>query len=245
VARLLYDRSGHLAGLEDAQLGRMKGRDGARLNSKRAADAESLAMLADGSMLVGFERQHRILRYPAGDERRGGGLAGTPMPFPAPPALAQAPANAGLEAITLLSDGRLFLLTEDHAARPGTTAGWIGIMRGGMPAWSPFHYGVTEDFRPTSAAALPGGDVIVLERAAGLPGGWRVRLTRLRGAALAPNAIARGEELVRLATPWVTENLEGIAARPGPDGRTLLWLLSDDNFSSFQHTVLLHFALAD
>ncbi|HJQ55435.1 MAG TPA: esterase-like activity of phytase family protein, partial [Vineibacter sp.] len=235
----------HLAGVTDAALGRLKGPDGMALPGKSWSDAESLAMLADGALLVGFERRHRILRYPPGDERRGGGLAGTPTPFPAPPALARAPANAGLEAMTALPDGRLFLLTEELTTIAGTTTGWVGVLRGGAPQWRPFHYPLLEGFRPTAAAALPDGDIVVLERSAGFLGGLRVRVMRLRTADLAPDAVVRPEELARLATPIVTENLEGIAARRGPGGETLLWLVSDDNFSPWQQSVLLHFVLGD
>ncbi|MCW5747430.1 MAG: esterase-like activity of phytase family protein [Alphaproteobacteria bacterium] len=245
VARLRYDAAGHLAGADDGVLGRLKSPDGAWLRGKSWTDAESFAMLPDGTMLVGFERRHRVLRYPAGNERQGGGLAGTPVPFAAPADLARAPSNAGLEAMTVLSDGRLFLLTEDFALRPGTTAGWIGVLRDGTPMWTAFHYTLLDGFRPTSAATLPDGDIVLLERSAALPAGWRVRVMRLRVASLVPGAVVRAEELARLATPFVTENLEGVVARRGRGGETLLWLISDDNFSFLQQTVLLHFALAD
>lgn len=244
-ARMHYGADGRLATVDHGRMGGLKGQDGAWLRGKSRSDAESLAMLPDGSMLVGFERRHRILRYPSGDERQGRGLAGTPAPFAAPVGLAKAPGNTGLEAMTTLPDGRLFLLTEAHTIVPGTTVGWVGDMRKGVPAWSAFHYMLAEGFRPTAAAALPDGDIVLLERTVGLPGGWRIRVMRLRAAALAPDAVVRAEELARLANPWSTENLEGVAARRGSDGKTLLWLMSDDNFSFLQRTVLLHFALAD
>ena len=245
AAQMRYDPAGHLLAIGDGRFGRLKAPDGSWLAGKNASDAESLAMLPDGSLLVGFERRHRILRYPAGDERRDSGLAGTPAVFPAPPGLAGAPANTGLEAMTVLADGRLFLLTESHMVKPGTTAGWVGVMRAGVPTWSEFHYTLIDGFRPTAAATLPDGDIVLLERTVSLPGGWRVRVVRLRTSSLAPGAVVRAEELARLETPWVTENLEGIAARRGPGGETLLWLISDDNFSTWQHTLLLHFALMD
>ncbi|HEX2887085.1 esterase-like activity of phytase family protein [Vineibacter terrae] len=245
VGQLRYDPAGRLVGFDNAQLGRLKAPDGTWLVSKAWADAESLATLPDGSLLVGFERRHRVLRYPAGDELQGGGLAGTPRPFPTPAALAGAPANSGLEAMAVLPDGRLLLLAEALQLKPGTTTGWIGTLRDGVPSWSPFHYTLVEGFRPTAASSLPDGDIVLLERTAGLPGGWRVRVMRLRTAALVPDAVVQAEELARLATPWVTENLEGIAARRGRNGETLLWLIADDNFSFVQQTMLLHFALAD
>jgi hypothetical protein len=245
AADLRYDGGGELTGIGNAALGGLRGRDGAWLRGTPGGDAESMAMLPDGSMLVGFERRHRILRYPAGDARRGGGLAAVPTAFPVPAGLLNAPGNSGLEAMTVLPDGRLFLLTEGHAVVPGTAAGWIGDLHGGTPRWHAFHYALAGSFRPTAAAALPDGDIVLLERTVGLPGGWRIRVMRLRAASLRPDAVVHAEELARLATPWITENLEGIAARRNAAGETLLWLVSDDNFMFLQRTVLLHFALTD
>ncbi|WP_178130322.1 esterase-like activity of phytase family protein [Reyranella sp. CPCC 100927] len=245
TARLRYAPDGHLAGLDDAHLGRLKGPDDTWLVGKIWSDAESLAMLPDGSMLVGFERRHRMLRYPAGDESTGGGLAGRPILFPAPAQLPAAPANTGLEAMTVLPDGRLFLLAEDYSLRPGTTIGWIGTLRSQAVTWNRFYYPLVEGFRPTAATVLPDGNIALLERAVSLPAGWRTRIVRLPTSTLVPDAVVLTEELARLETPWASDNFEGIAARRGPGGETLLWLMSDDNFSFLQQTMLLHFALAD
>ena len=43
------------------QRGPLLGPDGKALEGKNARDAESLALLADGSFVVGFERQQRLL----------------------------------------------------------------------------------------------------------------------------------------------------------------------------------------
>jgi hypothetical protein len=39
------------------------------------------------------------------------------------------------------------------------------------------------------------------------------------------------------------DNLEGLSARTGPRGETLLWLISDDNFNPLQRNILLMFEL--
>ena len=39
--------------------------------------------------------------------------------------------------------------------------------------------------------------------------------------------------------------MEGIDARRGPDGETLIWLISDDNYSFLQRTLLLLFRLVE
>lgn len=47
-----------------------------------------------------------------------------------------------------------------------------------------------------------------------------------------------------LKPPLTMDNFEGLALRQGQDGETLVYFLSDDNFSSAQRTLLLMFALA-
>src|SRR3546814_12675440 len=66
-----YDADGNVAGLTAARLGPLYDTAG-RLPSvsiKRRQDAEALARLPDGSLLVTFEREHRPRRIPA---HRGG-----------------------------------------------------------------------------------------------------------------------------------------------------------------------------
>ena len=46
-----------------------------------------------------------------------------------------------------------------------------------------------------------------------------------------------------LRPPLIFDNFEGIAARSGAGGETLIYLLSDDNFNPLQRTLLLMFAL--
>ena len=73
---LRYDGAGNLVGAERAMLGPLLDVGGKALKFSDEADAESLALLADGSLLVGFERRHRLWRYPPGREEDGMGLAG-------------------------------------------------------------------------------------------------------------------------------------------------------------------------
>ena len=63
AARLQYDDAGNLIGLDQARMARLRDQDGDVLRKKKWRDAESLAVLDDGTKLVGFERKHRIWRY--------------------------------------------------------------------------------------------------------------------------------------------------------------------------------------
>jgi hypothetical protein len=241
TAALRYDPAGQLIGIESGLIGSLRGEDGQVLGNKLETDAEGLARLPDGGWLVSFERDHRVLQYPPGEESAGQGLAGRPRRLTTPPEFRRQPVNGGVEAMVVLPDRRTVLISEEASERPGTAVGWI--VDGGA-TWSKFHYQTRDgDHRPTSLAVLPGGDLVLIERAFDRARGVRVAVKRVRVADIAPDAIVRGEELAWLRHPFSVDNLEAVAAGGGPRGETLLWLLSDNNFNPLQRTILLHFEL--
>lgn len=222
-------RDGQPSGIVDARLGALRGPDGAPLGPKRLADAEALARLADGGLLVGFERDHRLWHYD--------GAFGTPRALDAPPALAGLPPNRGIEAAAMLPDGRLLLLAEGGADDAGLPA-WIGA----PGDWRRLAYPFDGDFRPTALTLGPGGQAVVLERAFSR---WRGVRLRLQAVTVRDDGIALSE-LARIAGPIPADNGEALAWVPGgPDGRGGFYVLSDDNFSGLQRTILWRIAPAD
>ena len=83
----------------------------------------------------------------------------------------------------------------------------------------------------------------MIERRVSTFSGFHVRLVRLAAGDIQPGARLKGEELARWGAPLTVDNFEGLATRRGADGEILIYLLSDDNFSLFQRTLLLMFAL--
>jgi hypothetical protein len=233
-ARPVHDARGRLVDLRRAELRPLRGADGRAL-SKRRRDAEALAPDGQGGFYVAFEQDHRIWRYPAG--RRP--FESPPMTLPMPPGLNRAPANGGVEALAALGDGRLLALAE-RLIDGDRAAGWVG----GASGWAPLAYRILGIFRPTAAARLPSGDVLVLERGFRLGVELSARLLRLDPSAATPGAVLVGEELAVIRWPKSVDNMEGLAARKGPAGETLIYLISDNNFSPLQRTLLLLFELA-
>ncbi|HUT47992.1 MAG TPA: esterase-like activity of phytase family protein [Alphaproteobacteria bacterium] len=243
TGRLTYDKRGQLTGLERVRMDRLLRPGGGRLRW-RERDAEALALLPGGRFAVGFEGKPRIWVYP----RSRTPFAAPPRAIQVPKGLSFASGNAGLEALTALSRGRLFALAEDLAANGGadvgTHAGWIQNGRG----WTALAYDRRSVWRPTGAATFPAGtrhagDVLVVERALFLFAGFQTRIMHLPLADVRPGKTMKPVELATLAGPMTVDNFEGIAARRGPKGETLIYIVSDDNFRAGQRTLLMMFAL--
>ena len=236
AARLVYDAAGRLAGVDDASIAMLRGTDGLPLRERRDRDAESLAAMPDGAVLVGFEHNHRLWRYPAS----AAPLAGVPMLVTAPAALTRAGRNSGLEALTDADGDTVLAVMEGNANRAESAA---YLWRDG--AWRATRYARERDFRPTGATRLPDGDILLLERRFNLMDGIAARLRHVPGASLVSGAKLRGTPIATLAPPAPVDNMEGIAARQTAAGATVVYLISDDNYNPLQRTLLLMFELRE
>ena len=235
-ADVLLDDDGRLAGLENAALWPLRGADGLALEGKQASDAEAVEADGEGSYIVAFERDHRLWRY----DVRGGFAVARPSVLALPPGLESAPDNRGVEALTVLSDGRVLAITEGARDGAGDLRGWL--IDGGVAA--PVGYRPTPFFRPTGLAVLPGGDVLVLERSFIPPASLAARLRIIAATDIVPGARLRGEAIAHLRPPLSVDNFEGLAVHRDERGRTILYVLSDDNYNALQRTLLLMFELA-
>lgn len=225
---------GRLVGVAFAVGQRLRDTDGT-LPSKRARyDAEALVRRADGSWLVAYERDHRIVQFAGGDEVP----TGVPVPFATPPGVRDLPRNSGLESLTELPDGRLLALAEAVDGQ-GTHPGWL--WQNGH--WEALTYRSASGFAPSDVTALPNGDALVLERGFNFLFSFRTRLVRVPAASLVPGATLTGETLAVLESPTITENFEGVAVEPRPAGEVRIYLVSDNNFNAAQETILAAFDL--
>lgn len=231
---LVYDGRGRLSDLRNIRIRPLVEEDGEAVSGKRS-DAEDLTRLSDGRWAVSFERWHRIELYPGDPE----GPVGPPRRLRRPDGLEDAPGNGGVEALAALGDGRLLAIEEGSERTAGRHRAWIG----GEEGWKRLTYVGEAPYRPTAATALPGGDLLVLERRASLLGGFGARIVRVPGDTLAPGAVIEGREIARLEPPLSVDNFEGMAAVPEPDGGIRIFLVSDDNFWALQRTLLMSFRL--
>ena len=92
---------------------------------------------------------------------------------------------------------------------------------------------------------LPGGDILLLERKFSWTGGLAVRMRRIALAEIKPGALVDGPVLFEADLGYEIDNMEGLSVHRSASGETVLTLISDDNFSLLQRTLLLQFTLAE
>lgn len=234
-----------LKGLERATIGPILDRNGKPLGSDRARDAEGLALVqgdtTKGTAYVSFERDHRILRYPFTPDSFGPPKGALALPAEAK----RMNANRGVEALAPIRTGRLkgttVAFSERLLDRSGNLRGWLlgGQTPGAIALKS------IGGFDLTDAAPLPDGGIVILERRFRYSEGVKMRIRRVSAKDLKPGALIVGEVLLEANDSYNIDNMEGIAAHRSPGGETILTLISDDNFSALQRTLVMQFVLPD
>lgn len=219
--RLVLDARGRLTGVADLQYRRLTLPSGAPIVEKRDGDAEGLALTAAGEVIVSFERDHRIWNY---------GPANALRPVPTVLARPDFPFtnNDGMEGIALAPEGLRVAGESGGVWDCGDAACAVVV----TPPPTPL---TDADFRITGMDRDPSGaGWFVLQRSFSQPADVRARIRRM-----APDGTL-GPVLVELKFPGTTDNFEGLAAI-SRNGGTRLYILSDDNASRQQRTLLLAF----
>lgn len=204
--------------------------------SKIDRDVEAMTVSGPHAWLA-FEQHNAVWRYRLADWRSDGSAL--------PPAMAKWPENGGSEA--MLRIGRDFLIfSEEQERGDGTTE----VLRfegdpalGGTVAGQ-LRYRAPAGYRITDAALLPDGRVLYLNRRFTLWDGVSVKLVMGNVRDLSAGSRLEGREIAHFAPPVTIDNMEALSVAE-EDGRTVVWMASDDNFSGMQRTLLLKFALGE
>lgn len=233
VAFDVSETDGRLVALGAARIGLIRGPQRAPLKGKAHSDAEALDV-DDTGLAVAFERDHRIWHY------RNPNDAAWPEPFPDEAWLTALPANSGLQAVARW--GREWQLYVAAARRPGGEAdGVLAALHGMARTFAHIAVPVPRGYRPTDAQALDARHVVILSQRHGNAGddSTMIQVIPVDAARL---AIGPPADIARLDAPLTIDNMEGLAIRHDGD-RTFIYLISDDNFSPLQRTLLMKFEL--
>lgn len=234
-----------MVGLDHVEVAPMLNAEGRPITEKRLwYDTESLAR--DGSLVyVGLERVNQIMRF---DFAKGGTRARGEV-VPTPPAVRKLPYNKGLEALVFVPKdikgqplaGTLIAMSEGGFDADGNL---IGFLIGG-PTPGQFSIKRTDEQFISDAVLLPSGELLILERKFSWFTGINIRIRSIPLKTIAPGAVVDGAVLFEADLGHEIDNMEGIDAHVTSDGETVLTMVSDDNFSLLQRTLLLQFTLVD
>jgi hypothetical protein len=217
------------AKLFTAELTRTPGRE------KKWRDSEAMAVHGD-RVWITYERHNSIWRYALRDWRK--------QAVQRPMAMRGWPRNAGAEAMVRLRDGRFLGFAEARAHPDGSAE---AVLFAGDPAepgtrTAILAYRPPDGYRITDAAELSQGGLIFLNRKVSLLDGLSVKVTIASRPALHTGAVIEGQEIAHFGPPVATDNYEALSIVV-EDGRTILWVASDDNYNAIQRTLLMKFAL--
>ena len=227
TGQLVHDSNGWLSGVDAIRTARLRNVDGTPLEGMDTAtgldltDAESLAATSDtdpmgGDLLIGFERLHRVLRYPVGEQ----GIGAVPVEQLGMGAhngrISQCKENGGVEAMDFLASGALLVFCEEPLpARPQidgmlVAPGWLLPQPSSSGNAHRVYLELFSEERPVAIARIPrwhedsgdsvgeeeSGGMLVLERSWNQERGNVLRLLYVDAAALSSAVAAAGAQEV-------------------------------------------------
>ncbi len=240
-ARLSYDANGDLAGANSGEIAPMLDMQGRPMRGKEG-DAEGLTLEHPGDLYgtvaVSFEGNVRVWRYDLSH-----GLDAKPTNVRIGHWVDALHDNQQLEAITLIKSDTLLAFAETKVNAGDDILAAMETYPGtGAPVTRMLSVVPHDPFAITSAANAPDGGIYLLERRFSLIGGMGMELRHIAPGEIREGARLNGDVLANLSYQDANiDNMEGIAVRRGPQGETFLYIISDDNYSPLQRTLLLMF----
>ncbi len=231
-----------LLGAETATLLDSQGR---KLKRTHRADTEGLSIGFSANaprIFVSHEGKGGIMTYPlnlkTGEERAKHILI--------PKEVNGLAKNKSLEAVAVTPpnsplSGAIITIAERGKSLKHNRPAWII----GGPQPGKFWIGKQGNYDITDAAFLPNGDLLILERLFNLSEGLGMRIRQLAGTNLRPDHLHTGKTLLTADFSYQIDNMEALSVHKNAFGETVLTLMSDDNRSFLQRTLLLRFVLTN
>jgi hypothetical protein len=240
-AEIVADASGRPTDVRDGRIAPIIGPGGLSLADVGRNDSEAVTLrrAPEGDELfVSTERDPRIYAFPWPLDPAAPGRE-----IATPEGIKHLRHNKGMEAMAAANSGPLEGALVVIAERgPDNEADLPGFLIGG-PRPGTFTVERQNAYDATDAAFLADGDLLLLERRFTLRHGIGMRIRLLPAAELVPGGHVRGSVLLEAGYTDQIDNMEGLAVHRNAAGETILTIISDDNRSILQRTLLLRFRL--
>jgi hypothetical protein len=237
AGRLERDDSGRMIGVEDFTVSPILDSLGNGSDEKWMFDAEGVVLRGD-EVLVSFERHHRVDIYPADRPGRATPLGSLPVLIPE----YEFRGNRGLEMIAVAPaasqlSGAVVAISEKSLNESGDI--FAAILTG--PSKGVFFVKRDPPFDITDGDFLPNGDLLLLERRFSIAQGVGMRIRRIEGSRLGPGNLVDGETILEADYGYQIDNMEGLDVTTDADGQVFITMVSDDNHSILQRSLILEF----
>lgn len=204
-------------------------------------DTESIAQ-DGGTLYVGLERLNSIVSFDYGKE----GINAPGLPVSIPPEAKTLPFNQGFESMVFVDrkfplGGTLISISELGL----TGSGDIKAFLIGGPTPGIFAVKRTNEYSIGDAAILPSGDLLILERQYTNDRGVLMRIRRMKLADIKPGAVVDGPTVIEADKRHQIDNMEALSVHQDSSGEIVLTMMSDNNHSERQRTLLLQFILRE
>ena len=240
-AQIIDDDTG-LAGLSSAVMAPILDFHGTPLGWTENFDVEAVTIV-DGMAHIGIERTNAIMRF----DFTGNRFGARGEFVPTPDEMREWPHDKGPEAIAIAPQGSPYhgaIVVIGERTRRGGDTPTQGFVIAGEEHHA-FDVARHDWYDITDMEFLDNGDILILERRYRILRDVGTRIRRLPGAELAPGALLDGPVIFEAGSGQQIDNMEGLASHRTRDGRLVLSLISDDNFSILQRTLLLEFYYDD
>ena len=200
-------------------------------------DAESfLHDPGTGQFWVGYEHQHSVWRYGSSLSRKEAAN------YPAE--MKNWPENGGAEAMLRLPDGHFVVFSESAEYAGGGYQALVFDGDASEPTSkaAAFGYQPPKGYRLTDAALLDDRSALMLHRRFTLLAGVSAILSIAQLDDFRPGTVATSTPIATLKPPLKVDNMEALAITRDAEG-AIVWIASDDNFSTLQESLLLKFRL--
>lgn len=205
--------------------------------AKKNWDSESLVHdPGTGQFWVGYEHQHSIWRYGSSFSRKEAAHF--------PKAMQKWPKNGGAEAMLRIPDGRFLVFSESAEYTKGGYQAFIFADDASEPTSKAvaFGYQPPKGYKLTDAALLDDNSALMLHRRFTPFDGVSAILSVAKLKDFQPGKVATSTPIAALKPPMKVDNMEALAITRDPEG-AIIWIASDDNFSTLQESLLLKFRL--
>ncbi|MDO1584087.1 esterase-like activity of phytase family protein [Rhizobium oryzicola] len=241
TGRIERDDKGRLSGLGAVAITPMRDASGDEPRYKGDIDAEGVT-IRPGQVLVSFERKHRVDVYPDPGFEQAKPLRTLDILIPKK----ELKGNGSLETVVMAPAagplaGAPVIVAERSVDKAGNL--YAAILEG--PRKGQFKVVRNDPWDVTDGAFLPSGDLLLLERRFSFIGGVGMRMRRIPVEAIKPGALVDGPVLIETDMSEQIDNMEGIDVVAGADGHPHVILVSDDNHSILQRSLMLEFRLTE